>query len=142
MPPYVRRMQDEMISLLCRQKTIAGILELEDTVRDIYNRYYEGATDTPEEEFILRRRIGQERYAKRCIAGTLIEACREDGIQISPGMDIPYVVRDAQRQVADPEWNMKSIDLNYYRGLIDKAYREIEFVFSSIKKKKAISRRG
>lgn len=141
MPPYVRRMQDEMITLLCTEKTAGGLLGLEDAAREIYDRYYEGATGAPAADFLLRRRIGRERYAKRCIAGTLIEACREDGIPVSAGMDIRYVVRDAGKQAADPEWDLKTADMRYYRGLVDKAYGEIEFVFSSIKKKN-ISRKG
>ena len=141
MPPYVRRMQEEMISLLCTKETAAEITELEDAAGEIYNRYYEGATDAPVEDFLLRRRIGREEYSKRCIASTLLETCRKDGIRISAGMDVPYVVRDARSQTADPEWSLKSADMNYYRGLIDKAYGEIRFVFSSIKRKD-ISRQG
>ncbi len=141
MPPYVRRMQEEMISILCSRKTPAGLLDLEGMIREIYNRYYEVAPSAPVEDFLLRRRIGREKYTTRCIAGTLLEACHEDGVHISAGMDIPYVIRDARRQAADPEWNLKTADMKYYRGLIDKAYGEIEFVFSSIKKKD-ISRQG
>ena len=49
-------------------------------------------------------------------------------------MDANFVVRDAARHIVDPEWNIRGIDVSYYRKLLDKAAEEIFFLFKSIKK--------
>ena len=44
-------------------------------------------------------------------------------------MKIRYVVRDARTYRVDPEWAAERFDLPYYRGLLDKAWKEISYAF-------------
>jgi hypothetical protein len=45
-------------------------------------------------------------------------------------MKIQYVVKDARRYQVDPVWSADSIDVAFYRNLIDKAWVEISFAFT------------
>jgi hypothetical protein len=45
-------------------------------------------------------------------------------------MKISYVVRDARTYCVDPEWAAERFDLPYYRGLLDKAWKEVAYAFS------------
>jgi citrate lyase beta subunit len=58
-----------------------------------------------------------------------VEAYRRKGIAIAPGMEIGYVVRDARRWAVDVADLASSVDLTYYRLLLEKAWEEIAFVF-------------
>ena len=77
----------------------------------------------------INRRISRLTYAHRCIEGAAVQAYRDHGIGIAPGMKIQYVVTDARRYQVEPAWCAKSFDSGYYRKLIEKAYAEITFVF-------------
>ncbi len=44
-------------------------------------------------------------------------------------MKISYVVRDARTYRVDPEWTAERFDLLYYRGLLNKAWKEISYAF-------------
>jgi hypothetical protein len=44
-------------------------------------------------------------------------------------MKIRYIVTDARRYQAEPEWNAAAFDLPYYRNLLEKAWKEIAFAF-------------
>jgi len=44
-------------------------------------------------------------------------------------MKIQYVVKDVWRYLVQPIWNSSSIDLVFYRNLIDKAWAEVFFAF-------------
>ena len=135
-PLFVRRMQEEMIGIICGAATKEEIVSLEGEVREIYNRYYESVPDVPLSEFVIRKKIGRESYNQKCIAEAVISLYRSCGVKISAGMDAKYVVRDAGRHIVDPEWNIKGFDIVYYRKLLDKAAKEVFFVFSSIKKER------
>lgn len=133
-PLYVRNMQNEMINLISKAKNKEEILLFEDDIRGIYNNFYESLPDAPVSEFLVRKRMGRCEYSKNCISAAVIEMYKKSGAQISPGMDANFVVRDAIRHITDPEWNIRGIDVSYYRKLLDKAADEIFFLFSSIKK--------
>jgi hypothetical protein len=46
-------------------------------------------------------------------------------------MKISYVVRDARKYQVDPAWSAGSFDVRYYRELLDKAWGEISYAFTS-----------
>jgi hypothetical protein len=68
-------------------------------------------------------------YAHHCIEGAAVQAYRDAGLEIAPGMKISYVVRDARTYRVDPEWAAERFDLSYYRGLLEKAWKEISYAF-------------
>jgi hypothetical protein len=45
-------------------------------------------------------------------------------------MNIRYVVRDARRYVVDTEWEAGTFDVPFYRGLLEKAWGEVEYAFT------------
>ena len=45
---------------------------------------------------VINRRISRLTYAHRCIEGAAVQAYRDHGIGIAPGMKIQYVVTDAR----------------------------------------------
>ncbi len=134
MPLYVKKMQNEMLDLISTAKTKEEILLLKDEIREIYNSYYESVPNAAPADFLIRKQMGRCEYSKNCISASVIEMYKNSGAKISAGMDANFVVRDAARHIVDPEWNIRGIDVSYYRKLLDKAAEEIFFLFSSIKK--------
>jgi len=133
MPVYIRRMQEEMVKTVCRAKTVDELLHLEDEVREIYNRYYESLPDAPLSDFVIRKKMGRESYTQNCISSAVIGMYSSFGVKVSAGMDATFVVRDEKKHIVDPEWNIRDIDLAYYRKLADKAAEEVFFLFSAIR---------
>jgi DNA polymerase I len=78
---------------------------------------------------VIHRRISRLTYAHRCLEGSAVQAYRDRGIAIAPGMKIGYIVRDAQRYSVDTAWDTAGFDVSYYRALLEKAWEEIAFAF-------------
>ncbi len=128
-PEYVREMQRRMLAVMARAKTIA---ELEATREGIAGIFRETITNLPAadpQQMEINRRISRIAYAHRCIEGAAVQAYRDHGIGIAPGMKIRYVVADARRYRVEPAWCATAFDVLFYRGLIDKAYAEIAYAF-------------
>jgi DNA polymerase, archaea type len=129
-PEYIRTMQQAMLEIM---RTAMTIRELE-TVREPVSRVYRDAVrDLPGADPVtlaISRRISRTSYAHRCIEGAAVQAYRDAGVEIAPGMKIRYVVRDARRYQVDPDWVAGSFDLPYYRGLMEKAWKEIAYAFA------------
>ena len=126
-PDYVRNMQQEMLTAMSRAGSVAELRELDGTVREIYRRYRDDIGNAGVKEFALSRRISRLTYSHRCLEASAVQAYREHGIGVAPGMKIMYVVRDAKRYLVDPAWEASSIDTAYYRTLLDRAWEEIAF---------------
>jgi len=129
-PEYVREMQRRMLEVMARAKTIA---ELEATREEVAGIFRETVNNLPvadSRQMVINRRISRLKYSHRCIEGAAVQAYRDHGIGIAPGMKIQYVVTDARQYRVEPAWCAKSIDLLFYRELIDKAYTEIRFAYS------------
>jgi DNA polymerase I len=128
-PDYVRRMQKDMLEIMSRAESVAELRELGGTVNGIYQRYCSGIWGADVQEFVISRRISRFTYAHRCLEASAVQAYRERGIGVAPGMKITYVVKDAKKYLVEPEWDASVVDAAYYRGLLDKAWAEIAFVF-------------
>ncbi|MDD1703483.1 MAG: hypothetical protein LUQ31_10945 [Methanoregula sp.] len=81
-------------------------------------------------QMAIERRISRTTYRHRGLEVEAVQAYREHGIEIEPGMKIGYVVTDARRYCVEPVWAAKTFDPVYYRGLLEKAYGEIAYTFS------------
>jgi DNA polymerase I len=128
-PEYIRTMQQEMLSIMATARTPADLAQVRDPVYRIYcNAVLNLPLATPA-VLAISRRISRTTYAHRCIEGAAVQAYRNAGLEIAPGMKIRYVVRDARTYRVDPEWVAERFDLAYYRGLIDKAWCEISYAF-------------
>jgi DNA polymerase I len=118
-----------MLDVMARAKTI---VELEEVREEVMNVYREAVTMLPTanpKSMAITRRISRLKYAHRCLEGAAVETYRNHGVEIASGMKIQYVVRNARRYLVEPVWCADSIDVLFYRSLIDKAWAEISYAF-------------
>jgi DNA polymerase, archaea type len=128
-PEYIRTMQQEMLAIMAGACTPADLARVRDTVYRVYRNAVRNLPDAGTPVLAISRRISRTTYAHRCIEGAAVQAYRDAGVEIAPGMKIRYVVRDARTYRVDPEWAAERFDLSYYRGLLDKAWKEISYAF-------------
>jgi DNA polymerase I len=128
-PEYIRTMQQEMLSIMAGACTPADLAQVRDRVYRVYCNAVRNLPDAGTPVLAISRRISRTTYAHRCIEGAAVQAYRDAGVEIAPGMKIRYVVRDARTYQVDPEWAAERFDLSYYRGLLDKAWKEISYAF-------------
>jgi DNA polymerase, archaea type len=128
-PEYIRTMQQEMLGIMATAGTVADLGQVRDTVYQVYCTAVRNLPSAAPTTLAISRRISRTTYAHRCIEGAAVQAYRDAGVAIAPGMKISYVVRDARTYRVDPEWAAGTVDLPYYRGLLDKAWREISYAF-------------
>lgn len=128
-PAYIRTMQQEMLAIMATASNPAVLGMVRDPVYRIYCNAVQNLPCAPPTELAISRRISRTTYARRCIEGAAVQVHRDAGLEIVPGMKISYVVRDARTYRVDPEWTAERFDLSYYRGLLDKAWKEISYAF-------------
>ncbi len=128
-PPYIRAMQERILALIQDAETPEKLRALQGAAADVYSDALRGLSRAPLSELAIRKRVSRVMYRHACLEGSAVAAYRRSGIDIAPGMTISYVVRDAGRHVVDIPWEAVNADLHYYRGLMEKAWGEIAFVF-------------
>ncbi len=75
----------------------------------------------------LHRRISRLRYSHACPEASAVAACVRAGIDLSPGMEVSYVVTDARTWAVELDWEARRADTGYYRRLLDNAWEEAAF---------------
>jgi len=130
-PEFVRSMQGRMLTIMARAKSIAELKRMKDEIRNIFWDTKKSLPTADVKTMVINRRISRLTYAHRCLEGAAVQVCRDHGIEIAPGMKIGYVVRNARSYAVDTEWDATVFDLWYYQNLLEKAYEEIAFAFSS-----------
>jgi DNA polymerase, archaea type len=128
-PEYIRTMQQEMLELMRTAPTVGELQKIREEVSQIYSRALQGLVHADPKTLALSKRISRTIYARRCLEGAAVKAYREAGVEIAPGMMIRYIVRDAHRFQVVPEWSAEDFDIAYYRGLMEKAWKEIAYSF-------------
>ena len=128
-PEYIRTMQGDMLAVMGRATTIAELIGLWDQVNAIYRNAVKQLHSAPAQEMTISRRISRLTYAHRCIEGAAVNAYREEGVPVAPGMKIRYVVQDARTYKVVPAWNAEHFDIAYYRELLERAWVEISYAF-------------
>ena len=128
-PEYIRQMQQEMLEVMRAAATVPELEEARERIGRIYSTALQGLANADPGTLAIGRRISRTRYAHRCLEGAAVEAYRNAGIAIAPGMKISYVVQDAGRYRVCPAWAAESADTAYYRGLLEKAWKEIAYAF-------------
>jgi DNA polymerase I len=129
-PAYIARMQEEILDVMREACTLDELRAREHPAREIYARYQNELLYADPVEMAIRRRISRTTYKHHCLEASAVEAYRKAGIDLSPGMEIGYVVRDAGTWNVAPAWDADVIDRRYYRALLDKAWEEIAFPFT------------
>lgn len=131
-PPYIQKMQEEMITLMAQVSEVDEMQGLFPEMKILYHRYREGVAAADISDLVITRRIGRETYKKRCIPQAVIDTYRSHGVDLVPGMDASYLVRDERSHEVDPAFDPQSVDVKYYQRLIDKAWEEVFFAFRQI----------
>jgi DNA polymerase elongation subunit (family B) len=80
-------------------------------------------------ELAIHKRVRRLNYSRRCAEASAAQAHIKQGIQLAPGMEIGYVIRDARKWEVNPERTASKFHGAYYFGLLEKAWREAAFVF-------------
>ena len=137
-PEYVNKMQQEVFEVLAEAKSLVDLKRIEPKAREVYRRYLGELDYADVKELAIRRRVSRLNYFRRCAEASAVQAHMKQGIPLAPGMEIGYVVKDAKKWEVDPERNASEFDAVYYRGLLEKAWAEVEFVFRINQKDSAI----
>ena len=128
-PPYVARMQKEIFQLLAAAVNAEELQKVEPMARQIRERYRESLPDAQPGEMVIRRRVGRTVYSRRCAEASAIKAHQKLGLHLEPGMEMGYVVVDAGCWEVAAEETAENFDVRHYSGLLDKAWREVAYVF-------------
>ena len=127
-PPYVRAMQERVLALVQAAETPEDLRAAAGGAEEEYRTALAGLPRAPLSDLVLEKRVGTVRHRHACPEASALAAYRRAGIEIAPGMTVSYVVRDARRHIADPPWDAVAADMQYYRGLLRKAWEEVAFV--------------
>jgi DNA polymerase I len=126
-PVYVREMQERMLDLLKGAKDRAGLRECREEAREIYREAVDGLEGAPPASLAVRRQVSRLRYTRSCPEASAVAACAAAGIDLSPGMEVSYVVTDTRSWAVELDWNATRFDQGYYRKLLSKAWEEVLF---------------
>ncbi len=126
-PEYIRRVQTQMLDLMGTASSRREINKVAGAVRELYRDARDGLRTASPQEMAIHRQVSRLEYSRSCPEASAVRACRAAGIPVSPGMEIGYVVRDARKWAVDLSMEADGFDEAYYLGLLDRAWREIEF---------------
>ena len=130
-PEYVNRMQQEVFEVLAGAWSREYLRKIESKARQIHRRYLDELDDADAKELDINRRVSELDYSRRCAEASAVQAHMKQRLPLAPGMEIGYVVRDAHKWEVDPERTASKFDAAYYRGSLEKAWGEVEFVFKN-----------
>jgi DNA polymerase, archaea type len=130
-PEYVRRMQQELFDVLCKACSQEELRETQPLVQDVHDKYILGLDGADVRELAFHRRLSRVSYSRRCAEASAVKAYHKRGFQLSPGMEIGFVVKDAAKWEVDTERDASEFDAVYYKKLLDKAKDEVAFVFKN-----------
>jgi DNA polymerase I len=134
-PEYVNRMQQEVFEVLAQARSLEELQRVEPRAREVRDKYLEELGDATAGELAIRRRVSRLNYSRRCAEASAVQAHMKQGIALSPGMQIAYVVKDAKKWEVDPVRTATEFDASYYGGLLEKAWEEAAFVFKESRMK-------
>jgi DNA polymerase I len=130
-PEYVKSMQDACFAVLERCRARYDLESMQDEAFSKYHEAREGLAGADMESLVIRRRVATVSHTRRSPEAAAVAACRREGIEVVPGMEIAYVVTDARHCSVALEWEAVSCDTAYYRGLVDRAWEEVRMAFPS-----------
>lgn len=128
-PEYVRRMQQDLFEVLSKAISRKELREVEPRAQEVREKYMAGLVDADIRELSIRRRLSRVSYSRRCAEASAVKAYQKRGFQLSPGMEIRFVVTDASKWDVDIERDANAFDAGYYGKLMQKAWDEVAFTF-------------
>lgn len=126
-PPYIRDVQQRMLHVLGSAATLPDIARLRDPLRAVYREARDALPAADPAGMAVTRKISTLCYRHACAEASAVEACRAEGIDLFPGMEVRFVVTDARTWSVDLDWKAARFDVGYYRGLLEKAWEEVIF---------------
>jgi DNA polymerase I len=126
-PAYIRDVQQRMLQVLVQAKTLSEVAGLRDQLRALHRDARDALPSADPSSMAITRRIGTLDYRRVCAEASVVEACRAEGIDLFPGMEVRFVVTDARTWTVDLDWKAARFDAGYYMGLLEKAWEEIVF---------------
>ena len=130
-PEYVQRMQRDLFEVLAGARSREELQMVEPDAEEVRAKYMRELVDADIDvrELAIHRRIGRLSYSRRCAEASAVKAHEEQGLNLAPGMEIGYVVKDAGRWEVETEEYASEFDAAYYSKLLEKAWEEVAFVF-------------
>ncbi|NYT21833.1 MAG: type B DNA-directed DNA polymerase [Methanomicrobiales archaeon] len=132
-PVFVREVQERMLATLRTATDRQELAALSDRVREQYREAVAALTGADPRDLAISRRISRLRYSHACPEASAVAACAAAGIDLSPGMEVSYVVTDARTWAVELEGNATRFDAGYYQKLLDRAWAEVVFALDRAK---------
>ena len=128
------RMQEEILGVMAGAGDLAELRRLDPAIRRIHLRYADGLAGADPGEMVVRRRVSRLSYSRRSPEASAVAALRALGAPLAPGMEIGYVVTDADRWFVEVEGGGGSgdFDRGYYAHLLEKAWDEVAFTLDRV----------
>ena len=130
-PPFIKEVQCRMLGVMKRAATIAELEETKEEAEQIFREAILALPAADPQQMAIGRRISRLVYRHRCLEGAAVQAYRDQGIELSPGMQIRYVVEDARHYRVVPAGSAISFDTAFYRTLLERAGEEILAAYPS-----------
>lgn len=130
-PEYVKRMQMECFVKLSEAKNRNEITAMHPELFAIYRKFVENLENARPEELIVRRVLGTLEHSRRSLEASAVREYEKLGVKVMPGMTLEFLVVDSKRKIVKLR-DFGNFDRSYYLRLLEKAWKEIEFVFRPI----------
>jgi DNA polymerase-2 len=132
-PPYVTRMQREVLEILAEARDFATYCDKLHEAREVYERYQERLRDgsVPAEELVIRKRLTKAPASYQKNSSTAIAARQLDraGVKLRAGENIEYIITDADSSLVDDRvraWTLwegwRGYDVEAYGKALKKAF--------------------
>jgi DNA polymerase I len=130
-PEYVQRMQRDLFEVLAGARSREELQMVEPDAEEVRAKYMRELVDADIDvrELAIHRRVGRLSYSRRCAEASAVKAHEKQGLNLAPGMEIGYVVKDAGRWEVETVEYASEFDAEYYSKLLEKAWEEVAFVF-------------
>jgi len=132
-PPFVTRMQREVLEILAEARDFAGYCDKLHEAREVYERYQERLRDgtVPAEELVIRKRLTKapESYQKNSSTAIAARQLDRAGVKLRPGENIEFIITDARSSLIDDRvraWTLwegwRGYDVEAYGKALKKAF--------------------
>lgn len=132
-PPFIARMQREILSILTKATDYDSYLRKLETAREVWHDYEEKLTngEVDIQELVVSKRITREprEYQKANLTAIAAQQLFSSGVKLRPGQAVEYVITNADAAVpndrvcAFPLWGgWQGYDRQKYRAMLHEAF--------------------
>lgn len=129
-PELSKKFQLEALGLFEDCETVSDIAERYNDLQELENFYLENVKSFPREMYRINVKVTRraEEYSVRNVQKIALEKLRKQGVETNPGERIPVVVTDRKREVVDIENEYSSIDAEFYRRHLYRAFECFDYL--------------